>query len=108
MAVSNEGVRVRPVNLTPVRKQPATDAPPVEAEEDMDTGVYVNMTIGDKTVAVEPGTLKKQFEAVVARYSLYAARDSNPRLRVQPRSTCLLNLLAPVSILTQQGEGGNG
>jgi hypothetical protein len=60
VAGTREGVRIREANLTPVRQ-------PKQSEQ---TGVYVNMTVDGRTVSIEPGALKRKFEAVVSRNGL--------------------------------------
>lgn len=62
--VKAERVRVKPANLTLV-----SAAPPAEEEgEEEGTGVYVNAQLNGKSVAMEPGLMKKQFEAIVKKY----------------------------------------
>lgn len=68
--VVGEKVRVKVANLT-LRAAALAEA----GDEGEDSGVYVNATLNGKTVAVDPGLLKKRFEAIVKKYKF----DDGPK-----------------------------
>lgn len=66
---TDEMVRVKVECLTGV----AID----DIDKDEDTGVYVHAQLNGRKVAVDPGKLKKQFEAIVKKYDLNSGPKSD-------------------------------
>lgn len=66
---TDEMVRVKAECLTGV----AVD----DIDEDEDTGVYVHAELNGRRVAVDPGTLKTKFEAIVKKYDLNSGPKSD-------------------------------
>jgi hypothetical protein len=70
-----ELVRVREANLTVVAAAPAEEVAATAEEEE--SGVYVKAHLNGKQVALDPGHLKRQFQAIVKKYHFDTGKHSD-------------------------------